>query len=118
MSIFASWLSSVTTFRGLVALDHGDLPVAHVDEILRVFDDRRGVGREKILALADAHDHRAALSCGDDPVGVSLFDDGDGIGPDHLAKLLLHGFEPANSRRLANIFDQVHNTSNRCARNV
>lgn len=67
-----------------MAVDDGDLSVVDVDEILRVFDDRRGVRREEIFALADADDHRAALTCGDDLVAVALLDDGDGIGTDHL----------------------------------
>ena len=95
-------------FQGFVAFDHGDLPVAHIDEILRVFDDRRGVGREEILAFADAHDHRTALPCGNDPVGVSLLDDGDGIGPDRLTERLLHGFEQRAAVRPADVFDQIH----------
>ena len=33
--------------EGLVAVDDGDLAVVHVDEILRVLDDRRGVGAEE-----------------------------------------------------------------------
>lgn len=93
--------------EGLVAVDDGDLSVVDVDEILRVFDDRRGVRREEILALADADNHRAALTCGDDLVAVALLDDGDGIGADHLLEGLLHGFEQRAAVRRADIFDQV-----------
>lgn len=42
------------------------------------------------------------------PAGAPLLDDGDGIGPDHLAESLLHGFEQRAAVRLADVFDQVH----------
>ena len=80
-------------FQRGVAVDHGDFAVAHVDEILGVFDDRRGVGREEELPVAHAHDHRAALPRGDDPVVVALLDDGDGVGADHLPEGTASGSE-------------------------
>ena len=92
----------------LVAVDDGDLPVVHIDEILRILDDRRGVGAEKVLAPADADGHRAALARRDDLVAVVLLNHGDGIGTDHLTERLLHGFEQRTGVGRADIFDQVH----------
>ena len=95
-------------FQRGVAVDHGDFAVAHVDEILGVFDDRRGVGREEELPVAHAHDHRAALPRGDDPVVVALLDDGDGVGADHLPEGLPHGFGQRAAAGRPDVFDQIH----------
>ena len=94
--------------EGLMAVDDGNLAVVHIDEILRVFDDRSGVRAEEKFPLADANGHRAALARGDDFVAVALLDHGDGIGADHLTERLLHGFEQRTGVGRADIFDQVH----------
>lgn len=92
----------------LMAVDDGNLAVVHIDEILRVFDDRSGVRAEEKFPLADANGHRAALARGDDFVAVALLDHGDGIGAHDLPQGLLHGFEQRTAARGADVLDQVH----------
>ncbi len=92
----------------LVPLDDGHLAVVDVDELLRVFDDRSGVGGEEKFAFSDADHHRAALACRDDAVGIALFDDGNGVGADDLFEGLLHRFEQRAGVRRADVLDQIH----------
>ena len=94
--------------EGLMAVDDGNLAVVHIDEILRVFDDRSGVRAEEKFPFADADGHRAALARGDDFVAVALLDHGDGIGAYDLPQGLLHGFEQRAAARRADVLDQVH----------
>ena len=91
----------------LPLLDDGDFVVVQVHEILGVVDDGRGVGRQEILAVADADGHRAALPGHDDAGGVPLFEDRDGVGADHLLERGADGHLQRALLGFLHVFDQI-----------
>ena len=54
-----------------VGREHAEVTVVQVDDLARVREDRRGVGGEEVLAVADADEERTALARGDDLLRVT-----------------------------------------------
>ena len=62
-----------------VAAQNGDLAVFHVHNVARVLDERRHVGGNKVLALAEADEQRCVLARGIDVVGIVRAEDAERI---------------------------------------
>ena len=62
-----------------VGPDDGDLSVVQIDDRACVGEDRRGVGRDEILVVADRHEERRAEPRRHDRVGLAGRDDGDAV---------------------------------------
>ena len=90
------------------ATDDGDFVVFQIDHLVRIFHDGRRVGSHEELVVADAHHQRAALARHEDGVGLTLVDQGDGIGPDDLVKGQLEGREQIEVVRHLYVFDELH----------
>ena len=77
---------------GLVAagVDHGDLAVVEIDDLLGVAHQRRDVGGDEHLALADADHHRAAVARRDDAVGLARVEHRDAVRPVDRHQRLAH----------------------------
>ena len=64
-----------------VAADDDHLVVVQVDDVRRVLDDGRGVGGDQVLAVAHAHDQRAAAPRGHQLVRLQDADHRDAVRP-------------------------------------
>ena len=62
-----------------VAAEDGDLAVLHVDDVTGVFDQRRHVGGDEILALAEAEQQRRVLARGVDMIRIVRAEDAEGV---------------------------------------
>ena len=91
----------------LAPVDDGDLVVVEIDHAVRVFDDRRCIRRDEILAVAYADHQRAALARHDDLVGIAAVDHRDGISADDLVARLAHRFEEHAARVGTDVVDQL-----------
>ena len=92
----------------LTLLNDRDLIVFQVHEILRVVNDGRSVGGEEIFPIAYSYGHGTALPGGDDARSVSLFHNGNRIGPDNLFQRDTDSLFQAAFFRFADIFYQIH----------
>ena len=68
-SFFDGQLHGVEELDTVTAED-GDLAVFHVDDVAGVFDQRRHVGGDEILALAEAEQQRRVLARGVDMIRI------------------------------------------------
>ncbi len=66
--------------------EHRHLAVVEVDHLPGVLDDRRLVGGDEELAVADAEDDRRAVARGHQHVGLVGRDDGDAVGTVDVAQ--------------------------------
>jgi hypothetical protein len=71
-------------------LEHGHVAVLEVDDLARVRKDRRHVGGDEVLVLAEPEEERAPLARGNDLVRVDRRDHGDPVRPLHLPQRLEH----------------------------
>ena len=91
----------------LAQLDAHDLLVFDVHHFLGAAHDRGGVGRDEVLAVTDADDHRAALAGGNQLVGMTFLHDGDGVCADHVVQGDADGLEEIDMLALLHILDEV-----------
>jgi hypothetical protein len=68
----------------------GDVTLVEVDHAPRHRQERRRIGREEMIAVADADDERASLPRAHDPAGFAGGDHGDGVGTVKLGHGRLH----------------------------
>ena len=80
-------------FQGLARFQHGDVSVLQVNHLVGIFHDGRSVRRKEKFSVTYADDQRAAFACGNNAVGMSLVDDGNGVCADYAVKGDLHGFQ-------------------------
>ena len=83
------------------------LLILKVDHLLCATHDGRGVGSDVILILADADDHGAALTGGNQLVRVTFLHDSDGIGTHHVVQGDAHGLEEVDMLALLHVFNEV-----------
>ncbi len=72
-----------------------DLPLAQVDHVSSVGDNRGHVARHQVLALPYAHHQRASQPGRDQGVGLEGGHDGDAVGTPHPGEGALHRVEEA-----------------------
>ena len=73
-----------------VGADRGDLAVVEMDDAGGVAHERRRIGGEEHLAVADAQHERAAVAGHDQRVGPLGIDDGQAIGADDAPQHRAH----------------------------
>ena len=73
-----------------------------------IFDDRRGVGGNEILAFANAHDERRTLAGCDERVRVVLVQNSDSVRPDNLLERKLNGSLELDMPVELRVFDKLH----------
>ena len=76
-----------------------ELALLEEDHLARVLEDRRDVGGEEALALAEADDERRGVLRGDDLAGPLLGDDRDRVGALHLRERRAHRGLRGRARR-------------------
>ena len=64
-----------------VGRQHGDVAVVEMHHRTRVLQDRRSIGRDEVLVLADAEQHRRPLASHHDLAGFVGRNDGDAVRP-------------------------------------
>jgi hypothetical protein len=74
--------------RDAVAGDGDDLVLAELERLVGVLDERRHVGAQEVLALAEADDQRAVAPGRDDPLGIA------GVGGDEGERALQPAAHP------------------------
>ena len=91
----------------LAQLDFHHLLILKVNHLLGAAHDRRGVGSDEILAVANANDHRATFTGGDELVGMTLFQDDNSIGTNHMVQCDADGLKQVDMFALLHILDEV-----------
>ena len=91
----------------VVAIHDHYLAVIDIDDLVRIFHDRRRVRCQEKLLVADTDDHRAAAACRDDLILVALLHYGDSVCADHLLQCLLDGLQQRAVVRRTDVFDQI-----------
>lgn len=88
----------------------GNLLVVDVDHLLGIFGNRSGVGcNEKLtVVLPDTNDHRRALACSNDGVGVATVDDSNGISANATGERNAHGLRQRTLVLLLGIFNELN----------
>ena len=92
----------------LTALDHSDVPVLEIYHTVGIFDNRTGVGTDEELIFADTYHQRTLLSGRDDGIGITLVENGNGIGTDHLMQHQLDSGEQIEVLLYLHVFHELH----------
>ena len=77
----------------------GDVAFLEIRDAARDRQQRRGVGGEEVVVLADADDQRAPLPRADDAAGLARRDHRDRVGAVELGDRRLHGARAGRRRR-------------------
>ena len=91
----------------LTQLDADNLFIFKVYHLLRAAHDRRGIGSDEILTIADADDHGTALAGGNQLVGMVFLHDGDGVCTHHMVEGNANSLEEVDMLTELHVFDEV-----------
>ena len=87
----------------------GDVAVFQVNHLVGIFHDGRRVRSQvEIMFMPDAHHQRAALARGNDLLGMTFVEDGNGVCPDYLVQRDLHGPQQVQAIAHLDIFNKLH----------
>ena len=76
-----------------VAVELGNIAIFQVDHVAGNLQQGRGVGGGVVAAVRDAEQQRRAFAGDNDPAGLAVVDDCDGVGADQLPAGDLHRLE-------------------------
>ena len=85
--------------RERLAAHVGDVALVEIDDALRDRQQRRGVGGEEVIVLAQADDQRAAGARADDAARLARRDDGDRVRAGELGNRRAHGAQQIAAAR-------------------
>ena len=86
---------------------NGYLVVVKINNLVGIFDKRRGIGTDEILFVADADYERTTLACGNEAVGVVGAHNDNAVSALNLAQSQLHSIVGAYWRQFVNVLNKV-----------
>ena len=91
----------------LAQLDADHLFVLDINDLLGATHNRGGIRSDEEFVVADTDDHRATLAGGDNLIGMSLLQDGDGVCAHHVVQGDTDSLQKIHLLALLHILNQV-----------
>ena len=98
----------VNHFQFLTATHDSNLVVLQINHLVRVFDNRCGVGTKEEFILPDSHHQRTALPCHQNGVRLTTVEQRNGIRSNHLMQGQLQGGQQIELVGELDILNQLH----------
>ena len=92
-------------FQFFSPVDHGNLSVFQIDNLIGIFHNRSSIGSQKKLLFTNSHHQRATLACSNDLVGLALIEHRDCISPDYFIQCQLYCRQQIQIISVLEIFD-------------
>ena len=107
-SQFLFFTKNTDNLQFFTTLDKGNVSILEIHHLIRVFHDRTGVRTQEKLILTDTYYQRTLLTGCHNLVWITLVENGNGIGANHLIEGHLYCCQKVQVLMLFDIFDQLY----------